>query len=442
MFQLHDTTRRRVCLACFAAFGVAPTLLVSAWCLGRRLPGYVEAEAAALSRQLGVTVKLEGMKHLRPGEVLYQGLELVDPETGQTLLRSRLLEVRRRQQVDARGVWRPVLAVIASQPVVEAAAIDRTWRWLQRTLESAPVWLETELQLSAAELTLQASDHSQTLTGVEGLVESLTSGIHAQVLFRLVGAETPEPARIRLVRNRQVSPPSSGFELYTGGGELPCSVLALGLSELRPLGARCRFRGYIWANELPEGWEGEATGQLVELDFGGLVSSHFPHRMSGMGELVIQSARFRHGRLEEGSGLLTAGPGTIDRSLVAAAVERLGMIVEGDFATDDRIAYDQLAFSAVLDAGGLRLQGRCAGVEGGVLLVKGPNRLLSEPSHGPQPIVALVQTLVPQNAVQVPATRQTDWLLRRLPVPDVTPASGARAIPPTARVRLPETWQR
>ena len=110
--------------------------------------------------------------------------------------------------------------------------------------------------------------------------------------FRLVGADTPEPARLRITRNRQLSPPATGIELYTGDGELPCRLLAMGFGDLGSLGPRCRFRGYVWADETPDGWEGELTGQLVELDLGSLIGDHFPHRLSGVGQATVQSARF------------------------------------------------------------------------------------------------------------------------------------------------------
>ena len=101
-----------------------------------------------------------------------------------------------------------------------------------------------------------------------------------------------------------------------------------------------------------------------------------------------------------------------------------------------------MALSATLDAQGLRLRGRCADAEPGTILSDGRHRLLGEPSQQPQPVAALVQTLVPQSTVQVPASRQTDWLLRHLPVPEVIPPAGAESVPPVAHPRLPETWRR
>ena len=317
------------------------------------------------------------------------------------------------------------------------------WQCLQRALKGSYGPLEADLRFRASELTLYAVHDAQTLTAVDGAIEQLSGGAQARVDFRLAGADAPEPAHIRVVRNRQVSPPASGFELSTGGGALPCNVLAMGLAELGPLGPRCRFRGSIWANQTPDGWQGEVAGQLVDLDLGALVTDHFPHRLAGSAEVTIRSARFRGSRLEQGSALVTAGPGTIDRSLIASAVDRLGLVA-GATPPDDAecVPYEQLAFQATLDSQGLHLAGRCAAAEQGTILSHDGHCLLSEPIEQPTSAVALVRTLVPQNAVQVPATRQTDWLLRHLPVPEVMLYPQGEPVLPHARVRLGNRWQR
>jgi hypothetical protein len=436
MFQLYDATRRRICVAAFLTFGVLPALLVGGWCWSRRTWSSLQAEAEQLSRQLGLNVKLGGLKHLRPGAVLYEQFAAADPETGRPIFRCRLLEIAWRPAKGSPAKSRPTLLLTASQPEVEAASLDRVWQCLQRPLRGLCGPLEADLQLVAAELTLRGVDNSQTLTEVSGAVESLPQGTHARLDFRLAGVSTPQPVHIGVTRNRQVSPPASGFELDTGGGELPCSLLAMGLDELKPLGSRCRFRGMIWASEMPDGWEGEVAGQLLDLDLGGLVSNHFPHKLSGTGQVTVQSARFRHGRLERGSALVVAGPGRIDHSLLAAATDRLGLAPAAEpLPNGDLVEYQQLAFSATLDAQGLVLHGRCDAAERGVILSDGRHRLLGE-SPQPAPAVALVRTLVPQSAVQVPASRESEWLLRHLPVPTVMPLPGADAVAPRAQVRL------
>lgn len=456
MFQLHDRTRRRLCLAAFALLGLTPTLLVGGWCAARLLPGAAQTEADSLGRQLGLAVKLESLKYLRPGTVLYEGLELADPETGQTLLHCRALEASWRHVADEQGQQRLLVSAIVSQPEVEVASSDLAWRWMQRMLEIQPGRADVDLAFSASEMSLRVDGCSQKLSDVSVERKTLPGGTYATVDFRPSGAAASGLGHLRVVRNRQTRPPTCGFELDTGDGELTCNVLALGLSELKQLGERCRFRGRLWAKENADGWEGEVAGQLVDLDLGRLVTDHFPHRLTGLGEATIQTARFRRGRLESGSGFLKAGPGVIDRSLVAAAVDRLGLVPATDLPAltteagpikDDGIRYRQLGLFLSLDAQGMQLRGCCDTVEPGTILSDGGRRLLGEPLQGSQPVTALVQTFVPQNDVQVPASRQTAWLLHHLPMPEaasssiISPKAGGSAAS-TAREPSRDEWQR
>ena len=441
MFQLHDATRRRLCVGAFLVSGLLPTLLAGAWCLNRHAPGNLQAEAQQLSRELGLNVKLGGLEHVRPGVVLYEQFEATDPETSNAVLRCRLLEVARQQQTNEQGQRRTVFLVTASQPEVEAASLPRVWQCLTRALEGFCGSFDADIQVATSELTLQAATNSQTLTAVEGAIENVAGGSHAHVQFRLAGAETPEPILIRVVRDRQKSLPTSGFELYTGDGELPCNVLAMGLPDLRPLGPSCCFTGRIWGEEARDGWQGQVAGNLAKVDLGRLVSENFPHHFSGIGNVEILAARFCHGRLEEGSVIVTAGPGIIDRSLMSAAVECL-RLMPGQLPKGDTVQYEQLAFLATLDAQGLRLGGRCETPDRAILTDESRRCLLGESLEQSVPAVALARMLVPPSIELVPASRQTDRLLSVLPVPDVMPPAGAAAIPPHARARVRETWQR
>ena len=123
MFQLHDKTRRRICLAGFVLLGVLPTLLVGGWCLSRHLPGCVQAEAEQLGRQLGLDVKL-GRREAPSarGRALRRTGSWPIPRRARRILRCRLLEIAWQQQSDQQGQRRAVLAMTASQPEVEAAA--------------------------------------------------------------------------------------------------------------------------------------------------------------------------------------------------------------------------------------------------------------------------------------------------------------------------------
>ena len=197
-------------------------------------------------------------------------------------------------------------------------------------------------------------------------------------------------------------------------------MLAGPLDMAHHLGPHAQFRGSIWATETPDGWEGEMSGQFIEVDLQSLVSEQFPHRLSGPAEITIQNARIHHGRLEEASGMLTAGPGVISRSLLTAALENLHCTA-GDAAA--KVAaleqYEQLAFAFTIDASGLTLRGQCPAKRGAILTSR-DGALLSE-SAAAVPVVSLLRTLVPQSEVQAPATRESAWLISRLPVPEIVP---------------------
>jgi hypothetical protein len=442
MFQLHDKTRRRISLAGFCLFCVAPTLVVAAWCAMRHLPWAAEDEAKSLGRQLGLEVHVARLKNLRPGVVLYEGFELADPETSQCLLRCRVLEVQWKTIVESKRGGKPMLLLLASQPEIETAGLRQLGLLLQRVMQGQTGQPGVDLRIAAGELTLRAGINSQTLSGVEGSLNNPPGGVEAIVAFRLAGVETPDPVKIRMVRDRRTTPPASGFELYTGGGELPCDLLAAGLSELGAFGSRSRFRGYIWANQDPgeptiDNWSGEIRGQLLGIDLDQLVSERFPHKLSGAADVSIQNARFQHGRLEEASGTIAAGPGVVGRSLLQAAVKHLQFSSGADLdLLRDQVPYDRLALSVVLNGRGLQIAGQCSSPQSGIVMTDQRLCLLAAPAAQPQPAASLIQTLAPESTVQVPATSQTDWLVTHLPMPQAAARQTREAALPSPQLRL------
>ena len=251
MFQLYDQTRRRMCIASFLALGVLPTVLVAAWCIGRHLPGRVEAEAQSLSWRLGLAVRLHDVQHLRPGSVLYEGVEIADPETGRILLASTQLKVTSAAP-DQRGGNRPRLAMVAAQPEIDAAGLARLWQSLQRLLEGNSGRLDADWQVAATNLTLHAAD-AQTFTDVEGSLETLPQEGRPSAVP--LGRERHAAAVCTCaVRNRQTSPPATelGSRRRRQRTALQCAGNGIEQSARR-FGPRCRFGGGLWAKEIAEG---------------------------------------------------------------------------------------------------------------------------------------------------------------------------------------------
>lgn len=449
MFQLHDRTRRRICIAGFFLLCIAPTALVAGWCVMRNLPGRTAAEARRLSRELGLNVSLGDLSHPRPGVAVYQRLELTDAETGRTLLRCATLKA---EWIETAGRGsRKMLVLIASQPIIEADGFDRLGQLLCRILQRQTGPAEINVWLKPVDATLRTERYAQTLTELEGRIESLPDGVRTWGSFRLAGVDAPKPVRIHIARRRSSTPPAAGFEfaLDTGGAAVPCNILALGLPILQPLGSQCRFRGHLSAKQTPGdrthgGWDGEISGNLFDVDLGSLVSRRFGHRFSGTGQVLVESARFRRGRLEEVSGELAVGPGEIGRSLIGAAVEHLRLVGGGEsYRPNDSVPYQQLAVAFLMDSQGLRLQGRCSAGGKGAVLIDRYHRLLSEPAveslpvgeplqvgeslqaGEPLPVASLLRMLVPAAGEQVPATREANRLMRYLPLPQAVAADPA-----------------
>jgi hypothetical protein len=163
------------------------------------------------------------------------------------------------------------------------------------------------------------------------------------------------------------------------------------------------------------------------------VSEQFPHRLGGTAEITVQKARFSRGRLEEAAGTFSSGPGVVSQSLVSAAIEFLHLVPKPANDHADMLRqYEQLSFAFVVDSAGLTLRGTCSAAPS-VVMRLGDGTALSEAGGPSGPLVALVRTLVPQSEVQVPATRQSDWLIERLPVPQAILPEGQQ---PQGRLRL------
>ncbi len=82
---------------------------------------------------------------------------------------------------------------------------------------------------------------------------------------------------------------------------------------------------------------------------------------------------------------------------------------------------------------GLSLRGETAPQRGAVL-VDDQDRVLVQELAGRVPVVNLVRALVPQSAVQVPATLETDGLTHWLPVPPIVAPRGGEQ--PVLKARL------
>jgi hypothetical protein len=406
MFALHQRSRRIVCRVAFLVLCAVPTVLVLGWILYLHTPFPVRAAAHGIGTQLGVEVSLDRVSHPRPGATVYHGVVLTERETGQRILATR--EVRTARSGGT-------LLVTAARIELQDAHLDLLWQVLADRLR---IWQAGSIQLAVGQVAMGPT----TATRLRGRLEATGDRAQSLITFCLPDTAEESPIRVHIVRNRQTTPPATQVELRTGNTSLPCSIAWPLLPGLAQLGDDAHFRGVAWGTLQRGGWTGQILGgELTDVDFDRLVSSHYPCRLSGTARIVIQQARLRDGRLSVAAGSLAVGPGLISRSLCQAALEGLHLFAFEPFVTNSQlIPYEQLACKFAVDSHGLKLQGACRGAPGtilpsGTILTTTTGPLLAVTRSVPLSPVALVRTLVPRRDLLVPATPAAEALVRTLP---------------------------
>ncbi len=426
MFPLHERTRRRICRWVFITCGLLPMLAMIGWATAINSGNHFAAVREGLQTQLGLEVHLAAVSYPRPGAMLLEGFELVDRETGETLLRSRLVEVT----ADENG-----LTIIGQQPTIEATAADRLWPILDRQLRRRADGKPITLHLAASEITLHWASGSQTLVECNAQLEANDTSNVLKATSRVAGSSAGEPILLRVERTGSGGQPATLVEIDHRATPLPCSMLAALTQCENRLGPLSTMQGTIQAGTAPGGWHAQFAGEIYSVDLHSVVSSQFPHRLDGKAQLKIKQSTVHAGRLEKVDGELTAGPGRVGQSLLESAAAWLGLqrgVMDGDGT--GVMAYERLCANFSIAGKGLVIHGTCGDRQSGVIMTAQGGDLLRDSARGPVPVpvVALVRALVPDSQVQVPATRQSDWLLQLLPLPDVLPRNPNAA--PQARI--------
>jgi hypothetical protein len=414
MFPLfHERTRRLICRTMFLLLGVLPTAAVVAWAASFNRDANVIEVRERLETATGLKVSFDACRFTRPGCLLLENLAIVDPHTEQAIFQTRLLDV---SVIDNQRILR------ASQPTVEAVGLQKLWPALENAMRRRDSESFTT-RLEAAELTLRWPEGAQTLVGCRVTIETNEKGVSAVGDCQLAHGAEPQTCRFEIDRQIVAGQPSTSFQFETGEGKLPCGLLIAALARENQMGAASTFAGSINGDETPNGWRVGCNGAIGQIELQSVINDQFPQELRGVAEVSALKAEFQDGRLESASGNLNAGPGYVGGSLLAAAHNCLAMqttITSSQLGTS--LTYEKLGLSFAIDSKGLTIKGRCGDRPSGDVICDAKSiSLLRESSGGPIPVVALVQMLVPDSRVLVPATRQTDWLLRMLPLPDVLP---------------------
>lgn len=417
MFPLHDSLRRLICVGLFLALAALPVVASVSWCWWRQRPARVAEAAAALERCLDLKVELEGFVHRRPGAARYEGLSLFDPETGRKLFHCPAVEVQWNSLVDWQRRAATELTVTPLAPELTADGWQELCRIAERLLAARLLSAEPHVRLTPTEWKLAgAAAGGLPLRDVQAVVHTLAGGVQADLSFRLSELVGPEPLRMTLERNRQTTPPTTAFTLYTGGVAAPCSLLVSLLPEFPALGTRSQFSGRLWSVQTAEGREAGLDGEYSGFDLNELAHDGLPHVLGGPARLALK-VRLHHGRVAEAAGALTAVKGLVGRSLITAAAGQLGLTrVAQSAASPELTPYEQLAVAFLINNQGLRLEGRCEGCPPGTILADQNGPLAGEPALQPLPLLSLVQTLCGDRMAPLGGGRVSERLLRCLPL--------------------------
>jgi hypothetical protein len=417
MFAIHQRIRRRICQTGFCLLCALPTTGLLAWTTTLKTAGHANRCQQDLSEMLGMQSRFRGVRYPQPGQSLYEDFELVDAETGQWVMRCRTLGVTRTGRKLVLEPGDMELSADQAQKLVRLFM-----RRLTRELPS-----EKSICLVPSSVTLHSEVTEQTYDDVEGRLESQTDQSTATLSFRLPDARSGEPPMLSVVRMTSSKGVKTIVKLDTMNSVLPSSVFTHWL-DLQPLlGDDATFRGSLTVEATANGWSGELTGVLTEVDLDRLVASRFPHHLNGRANILIESSRIHNGKLIEASGQILSERGTIGGSLLVAAVELLGCPAGAappgrlPFANDTNYPYRDLSVEFAVDEQGLLLTASPDAPSGAIVFHERGEKLLAAPLSGPAPLIQLVKALVPESAVQVPATKETAALVPWLPLPPIVP---------------------
>jgi hypothetical protein len=237
MFHLHDKTRRELAIVGFFVLCLLPTCAVAGWCLWRNMPWETQLAAERLQQQLGWNVKLERLKHPRPGTEIYENMELLNPETGQSLFTCRSIEVNTKLIADPQGQEKPTLALSFDHPEIHSAAFEEIGRLVERVVQDQ-VAPSINCEISTVEMKLRNGNTVQAFADVKAGVAHSENFVQAALLFHLPSAKEAAPLVFRLSRDRTVSPPRSSFELVTSENEMTWEKVVSEIPEFAKLGLK------------------------------------------------------------------------------------------------------------------------------------------------------------------------------------------------------------
>lgn len=435
MLSCTESQRRCLCRAIFFAAGLAPLAAIAGLGAFRQSQHRSAATdyALLLSETLGLAVEVDAVVYVRPGLVRLERLRFADPHSGVEAGRCSALELDTAE-------WAPGAGRLRVRPhdvEVQTAGMRRLATWLDDALRTDLPRRIRPFDLAPCKVTIHHGSAAHTLVGVTATSTADETTRSVEIKFTLANESAKSQATVRARREQRDGRSWPKWEIEASGSGIPGDLLAPWFAVEGWLGSSVALRGRLTAELTPSGWQGAIErARIANVSLDALVTSHFPHTLNGAADIDIDEAVFADGRLAHARGQLESRAGQIGGSLLEAAAEAWRTEL-GEFAPPSGEAgpYRKLAFafhiSAYDGSNSPQLRLEATGRTNGALILDERHRpLLFEPAE-PVDVITLAQVLSPEAGVQAPATRETDLLVRVLPLPST--AKDRTAAGPTAR---------
>jgi len=355
MFSFHEKTQRRIGLAGFGVFCVVPTIAVLAWIASLYLPSHRRSIERSFSHLLGMDVRVEAVRHPKPGLTALEDVEIRTAESGEVILRSKAVEVFSQ--------WDGTTVLSAARVTAEAKHYPAVEELFKRLLTRRIKPDAFQVRVNVGELNVRLAEKTRpTLLDVRGIIASEPEESQTHWNFQLDDESSEEPIRLSFRRKRGDGPVTTIMGVHTGEAEISSELLGLGLPWMRVFGA-AEFSGKIQTESHGGGTETQLHGDWRDVEVESLVDDRESAEITGLADLKVSYARFYNGRLAQATGVLRLGAGSVERRLL----ELVGVYYNLECRPAEENEPTRLPFSWVeadfrLENGMLALKGRSGNV--------------------------------------------------------------------------------
>lgn len=426
---MHERTQRAVARMLFVFSCAAPTLVTVAVVILTCTPWYDDYRRRGiehhLSRELGVTVRIDAVEYPSPKTTRLVGVRLLEPETGNEVGRVRMVTWVSGETKNA---------IRLSQPELQSEQLPYAWRVLHDRFLCQPVLTALPVRMAADDLTIHSRVGSMTLRDVDMWLRPLDQRVEAMIQCVPASRRDDAPIHISVVRDRSGRNASTDWTLQTGDIALPCSALADYLPAMRNVGADATFTGTLRWKIDPTGWSVDLGGsRFDDVELAELMHS-VPHRLTGRASVRFERCLFQPGTAVDVSGTLVSGGGFIGQSFIQAAQSQLGFDAAAFVDQEARdVRYERIALRFDLFGPQLTIAGICHQQRGyeylsGGTVVTADGKGIVASRGQPQSWASLVRTFWQDGRESLPISGQSAWLMGLLPSPQ-RPASATGIAP-------------